>query len=337
MRPNRHLLSIAPMMEWTDRHCRYFHRLLAPDAFLYTEMIATGAINRGDAARHLAFDPSEHPVALQLGGAAPKELAQAAAAGAAYGYDEINLNCGCPSDRVQAARFGACLMGEAALVADIVRAMRDAQPRPVTVKHRIGIDPGSSSGASALQSYEFVRDFVGTVAEAGCTLFVVHARIAILKGLSPKENREVPPLRYEIAQRLKRDFPDFTFVLNGGLTDLATVERELAAGLDGAMIGRAAYHTPFFLAELEQAMFGRALPDRHELIERFLPYVEARRSEGVFLSAMTRHVLGLFQGMPGARAFRRMLSEEAHKPGAGPELLRRAASLVRTDEAAQAA
>jgi tRNA-dihydrouridine synthase A len=324
-----HRLSVAPMMEWTDRHCRYFHRLLAPDAFLYTEMIATGAINRGDAARHLAFDGSEHPVALQLGGSDPAQLAQAAAAGAAFGYDEINLNCGCPSDRVQAARFGACLMGEAALVADVVRAMRDAQPKPVTVKHRIGIDDQDS--------YEFVRDFVGTVADAGCRLFVVHARIAILSGLSPKENREVPPLRYEIAQRLKRDFPHFTIVLNGGLTDIDTVQRELGLGLDGAMIGRAAYQTPYFLAELEQAMFNRPLPDRHEILERFLPYVEARRSEGVFLSAMTRHVLGLFQGLPGARAFRRLLSEQAHKPGAGPELLRRAASLVRTDEAARAA
>jgi tRNA-dihydrouridine synthase A len=332
-----HKLSIAPMMEWTDRHCRYFHRLIAPDAFLYTEMIATGAINRGDAARHLAFDKAEHPVALQLGGAAPKELALAAAAGAAFGYDEINLNCGCPSDRVQAARFGACLMGEAALVADIVRAMRDAQPKPVTVKHRIGIDPGSKSGAGPSQSYEFVRDFVGTVADAGCSLFVVHARIAILSGLSPKENREVPPLRYEIAHRLKQDFPDFTIVLNGGLTDVETVRRELGNGLDGAMIGRAAYHTPYVLAELEHALFDRPLPDRHEIIERFLPYVEARRSEDVYLSAMTRHVLGLFQGLPGARAFRRMLSEEAHKPGAGPELLRRAASLVRTDMAARAA
>jgi tRNA-dihydrouridine synthase A len=324
-----HKLSIAPMMEWTDRHCRYFHRLLAPDAFLYTEMIATGAINRGDAARHLAFDTSEHPVALQLGGADPKQLALAAAAGAAFGYDEINLNCGCPSDRVQAARFGACLMGEAALVADIVRAMRDAQPKPVTVKHRIGIDDRDS--------YEFVRDFVGTVAEAGCTLFVVHARIAILSGLSPKENREVPPLRYEIAHRLKRDFPDFTIVLNGGLTEVETVQRELAAGLDGAMIGRAAYHTPYVLAELERALFGRPLPDRHDIIEQFLPYVEEQRSRDVYLSAMTRHVLGLFQGLPGARAFRRMLSEEAHKPGAGPDLLRRAASLVRTDMAARAA
>jgi tRNA-dihydrouridine synthase A len=317
------------MMEWTDRHCRYFHRLIAPDALLYTEMIATGAINRGDAARHLAFDTSEHPVALQLGGADPKELAKAAAAGAAFGYDEINLNCGCPSDRVQAARFGACLMGEASLVADIVRAMRDAQDKPVTVKHRIGIDDKDS--------YEFVRDFVGTVAEAGCTTFIVHARIAILSGLSPKENREVPPLRYEIAQRLKRDFPDFTFVLNGGLTEVATVQRELAAGMDGAMIGRAAYHTPYFLAELEQALFDRPLPDRHAIIERFLPYVEEQRRRDVYLSAMTRHVLGLFQGLPGARAFRRMLSEEAHKPGAGPELLRRAASLVRTDVSARAA
>jgi tRNA-dihydrouridine synthase A len=324
-----HRLSVAPMMDWTDRHCRYFHRILAPDALLYTEMIATGAINRGDAARHLAYDASEHPVALQLGGSGPTELARAAAAGAAFGYDEINLNCGCPSDRVQAARFGACLMGEAALVADIVRAMRDAQDKPVTVKHRIGIDQH--------ESYEFVRDFVGTVAEAGCDTFIVHARIAILAGLSPKENREVPPLRYEIAQQLKRDFPAFTIVLNGGLTDIDTVQRELAKGLDGAMIGRAAYQTPWFLAELEQAMFGRALPDRHDVVERFLPYVEARRREGVPLLAMTRHILGLFQGLPGARAFRRLLSEDAHKPGAGPELLRRAASLVRTDLAARAA
>ena len=240
-------LSVAPMLDWTDRHCRYFHRLLTRRARLYTEMVTTGALLHGDVPRHLDFDASEHPVALQLGGSEPAELAQAAKLGLQWGYDEINLNCGCPSERVQRGSFGACLMAEPKLVADCVKAMVDAVDVPVTVKHRIGIDK--------VESYDFVRDFVGTVAEAGCGVFIVHARNAWLKGLSPKENREIPPLRYELVHRLKQEFPGLVIAVNGGLTTDDAVENELRA-VDGVMVGREAYHHPWWLARWDERFYG---------------------------------------------------------------------------------
>ncbi|MDR0246893.1 MAG: tRNA dihydrouridine(20/20a) synthase DusA [Burkholderiales bacterium] len=294
---------VAPMLDWTDRHCRYFHRLLSPHVRLYTEMVTAPALYYGDATKHLDFDAAEHPLALQLGGSDPAMLAHAARLGARWGYDEINLNCGCPSERVQSGSFGACLMKEPALVADCVRAMREAVSIPVTVKHRIGVD--------AIEDYGFVRDFVGAVHEAGCEVFIVHARNAILSGLSPKDNREIPPLRYETVHRLKRDFPQCTIVLNGGLTDWPTIEAQLATGIDGVMVGRWAYHQPYCLAEAEARLFGRdaPLPTRRALIEAMIPYVKDRLREGIALCAITRHILGLYHGQPRARLFRQWLSE----------------------------
>jgi tRNA-dihydrouridine synthase A len=308
-------ISIAPMMDWTDQHCRYFLRLLSPSALLYTEMVTAQAIRHGDRERLLGFDPAEHPVALQLGGSEPEVLAEAARAGADYGYDEINLNVGCPSDRVQSGRFGACLMAEPALVRDCVAAMRAAVELPVTVKSRIGIDEH--------EDYGFLRDFVGTVAESGCDTFVVHARKAILQGLSPKENREVPPLRYEFVYRLKQEFPHLTVVLNGGVRDLEAVRAHLAQ-VDGVMIGREAYHNPYFLAQLEEALNGIEPPPREEIMARFTDYMAGQLNRGVRLSAMTRHVLGLYLGRPGARRWRRQLAEGACRPGAGLEVVRAA-------------
>ncbi|MCL2296882.1 MAG: tRNA dihydrouridine(20/20a) synthase DusA [Proteobacteria bacterium] len=294
---------VAPMLDWTDRHCRYFHRLLSPHARLYTEMVTAAALYYGDAARHLDFDAAEHPLALQLGGSDPAMLAHAARLGARWGYDEINLNCGCPSERVQSGSFGACLMKEPALVADCVRAMREAVSIPVTVKHRIGVD--------AIEDYGFVRDFVGAVHEAGCDVFIVHARNAILSGLSPKENREIPPLRYETAHQLKRDFPQCTIVLNGGLADWPTIEAQLTTGIDGLMVGRWAYHQPYCLAEAEAQLFGcnAPLPTRRAIIEAMIPYIENQLRQGVALRAITRHLLGLYHGQPGARLFRQWLSD----------------------------
>jgi tRNA-dihydrouridine synthase A len=267
MTRHSHTFCTAPMMDWTDRHCRYFFRLLSRRARLYTEMITAPALIHGDVPHHLDFDPSEHPVALQLGGSDPAQLAHAARLGERWGYDEINLNCGCPSERVQTGSFGACLMAEPALVADCVRAMRDAVQVPVTVKHRIGLDAG--------EDYGFVRDFVGCVASAGCGVFIVHARNAVLKGLSPKENREVPPLRYEFVHRLKRDFPRLVFVLNGGVSDFATMERELAH-VDGVMLGRAAYHDPWLLADVDRRLYGDppAVSARADVVEALIPYAE---------------------------------------------------------------
>jgi tRNA-dihydrouridine synthase A len=308
-------ISIAPMMDWTDRHCRYFLRLLSPSALLYTEMVTAQAIRHGDRERLLGFDPFEQPVALQLGGSEPEVLAEAARAGSDYGYDEINLNVGCPSDRVQSGRFGACLMAEPALVRDCVAAMRAAVELPVTVKSRIGIDEH--------EDYGFLRDFVGTVAESGCDTFVVHARKAILQGLSPKENREVPPLRYEFVYRLKQEFPHLTVVLNGGVRDLEAVRAHLAQ-VDGVMIGREAYHNPYFLAQLEEALNGAEPPPREEIMARFTDYMAGQLNRGVRLSAMTRHVLGLYLGRPGARRWRRQLAEGACRPGAGLEVVRAA-------------
>jgi tRNA-dihydrouridine synthase A len=312
-------ISIAPMMDWTDRHCRYFLRLLAPHALLYTEMVTAQAILHGDRNRLLGFDPAESPVALQLGGSEPAILATAAQAGANYGYDEINLNVGCPSDRVQSGRFGACLMAEPALVRDCVAAMRAAVDVPVTVKSRIGIDEH--------EDYGFLRDFVGTVAETGCSTFIVHARKAILAGLTPKENREVPPLRYEYVYRLKAEFPGLSIVLNGGVRDLEAVRAHLAQ-VDGVMIGREAYHNPYFLAEIERELHGVELPTREAVMAAYLEYVEARLKEGVRLPNMTRHVLGLYLGRPGARSWRRQLSEGACARGAGVEVIREAMRLV---------
>ena len=313
-------LSVAPMMDWTDRHCRFFLRLIAPHALLYTEMIPTGAILRGDTHRFLQFSPEEHPLALQLGGADPQDLAAAARIGADYGYDEINLNCGCPSDRVQAARFGACLMAEPELVGDCVAAMRAACGLPVTVKTRIGIDEQDD--------YAFLARFVETVTKAGCDTFVIHARKAWLSGLSPKENREIPPLRYETVHRLKRDFPGHTIIVNGGIATAHDVAAQLAQA-DGVMIGREAYQNPYFLAAVEEQVFGAAArPSRHEILDGYEPYVQRQLAAGVPLKTMTRHILGLFQGLPGARAWRRHLSERAHVPGAGFETVRQAAAFV---------
>jgi len=312
-------LSVAPMMDWTDTHCRVFHRVLAPHARLYTEMVHANAVIHGDRGKLLALDPVEHPVALQLGGSEPELLARAARIGQERGFDEINLNVGCPSDRVQAGRFGACLMREPQLVADSVAAMIDACSVPVTVKCRLGVDDD--------EHYEVFEAFVDRVAAAGCSLFVVHARNAWLKGLSPKENREVPPLRYDWAYRLKRERPRLQVVVNGGIGSLEAA-REHLAHADGAMLGRAAYHTPYLLHQLDVAMFGGASRSRGELLRAFRPHVEAWLAQGVALKHVTRHILGLFHGERGGRAFRQVLSEGAHRPGADWSLVERAIALT---------
>jgi tRNA-dihydrouridine synthase A len=309
------------MMDWTDRHCRYFHRRLTTHARLYTEMITAPALEHGDVPRHLDFDPSEQPVALQIGGSDPSSLAHAAKLGERWGYDEVNLNCGCPSERVQTGSFGACLMAEPALVARCVAAMREAVAIPVTVKHRIGLD--------AANDYGFVRDFVGTVAQAGCATFIVHARNAVLKGLSPKENREVPPLRYEVVHRLKRDFPQATIVLNGGLADWRAIEAELEH-VDGVMLGRTAYHEPFFLAQVDARLFGDASTSRTRagVVEAMLPYVERQVARGTPLRSIVRHMLGLYHGQSGGRRYRQILSDARRLKDAGPALLREALAEV---------
>lgn len=309
------------MMDWTDRHCRYFMRLMSKRARLYTEMITAPALTHGDVARHLEFHPAEHPVALQLGGSDPAQLAHAARLGFDYGYDEINLNCGCPSERVQTGSFGACLMAEPRLVATCVRAMRDAVDVPVTVKHRLGLDD--------IDDYAFVRDFVGCVADAGCDVFIVHARNAVLKGLSPKENREIPPLRYEVARQLKRDFPALTIVLNGGLVDWTSIEREFD-GVDGVMLGRAAYHDPYLLADVDRRVFGDTTlpPTRADVIDAMIDYTEAELSRGTSLRAIARHVLGLYHGVRGGRQFRQTLSDAARLAAADSSLLRDAQPLA---------
>jgi len=295
------------MMDWTDRHCRYFHRLLAPHARLYTEMVTTGAVLHGDRERLLGFDAAEHPVALQLGGHEPLELAAAARIGADCGYDEINLNVGCPSDRVQSGRFGACLMREPALVGDCVVAMRDAVSIPVTVKCRIGVDEQDE--------YADLQRFVEAQLRAGLEVLIVHARKAWLHGLSPKENREIPPLIYARVYQLKRDFPQLTVIVNGGITDADAVRAHLRE-VDGVMLGRAAYHDPFVLARVEHALYGTPLPERTEILLRMRPYVDAQLARGQALQHIARHVLGLFLGEPGARAFRRHLSENMHRAAA---------------------
>ena len=301
------------MMDWTDRHCRYFLRLLSPSVMLYTEMVTAAAIHHGDYESILAYDESEHPVALQVGGSDPVLMAEAAERGAGFGYDEININVGCPSDRVQSGQFGACLMATPGRVADCLLAMQHAVDVPVTVKTRIGIDDRDS--------YEFLQRFVDTLAAAGCRRFIVHARVAILEGLSPKENRSVPPLRYERVYRLKRDYPDLDIVLNGGISSVDQVDESLAH-VDGVMIGRQAYHDPYLLARLESHFHpDRTAPLRHAVVERMLPYIERELAAGERLGRITRHMLGLFTGEPGARAWRRHLSENSFKDGAGTEVL----------------
>jgi tRNA-dihydrouridine synthase A len=317
-----HRLCVAPMMDWTDRHCRYFLRLIARHARLYTEMIPTGAILHGDAARFLRFDPAEHPVALQLGGADPDDLARCAELAARLGYDEINLNVGCPSGRVQSARFGACLMAEPELVARCVASMAAAAEVPVTVKTRIGIDDRDS--------YGFLLRLVEAVAAVGCGTLILHARKAILAGLNPKENREIPPLRYDVAHRVKRDFPALRIVVNGGIRTLAQAQDQLAQ-VDGVMIGREAYQNPYCLAAWQRALLGTAepIPSREEVVRRLLPYVGRELAEGTPLRAITRHLMGLFNGLPGARAWRRHLSEAAHRPDAGAEVILEAMARIR--------
>ncbi|QLQ01151.1 MAG: tRNA dihydrouridine(20/20a) synthase DusA [Burkholderiaceae bacterium] len=301
-------LSVAPMLDWTDRHCRYFHRLLTRHTRLYTEMVTTGALMHGSHRRHLRFHPEEHPVALQLGGSEPAELAAAARLGQDWGYDEINLNCGCPSERVQRGAFGARLMAEPALVAEGVKAMVDAVSIPVTVKHRIGID--------RIESYDFVRDFVGQVSEAGCRVFIVHARNAWLQGLSPKENREVPPLRYEAVYRLKRDFPALTIVLNGGVTTNDQIAAHLAQ-VDGVMVGREAYHNPWLLSTWDEAFFGDApFPRSREEVEAaMVAYMEREAQDDACpWYPIARHILGLRHGLRGARRWRQIWSDHRLKP-----------------------
>ena len=295
------------MMDWTDRHCRYFHRLLSRHTLLYTEMVTTGALVHGDVPRHLDFHAEEHPVAMQLGGSDPADLAHSAKLGQQWGYDEINLNCGCPSERVQRGAFGACLMAEPQLVADCVKAMVDVVDVPVTVKHRIGIDK--------TESYDFVRDFVGTVSEAGCGVFIVHARNAWLKGLSPKENREIPPLRYELAHQLKRDFPHLTIAINGGITSHVQIAEQLQQ-VDGVMVGREAYHNPWVMASWDEAFFGAAPSGltREEVEAQMCDYmVRQAAAWGTSWSSVARHMLGLRNGLPGARKWRQVWSDHRLK------------------------
>ncbi|WP_395672913.1 tRNA dihydrouridine(20/20a) synthase DusA [Phenylobacterium sp.] len=315
-----HRLSVAPMMDWTDRHCRALHRTLSRRALLYTEMVTTGAVLHGDRGRLLGFDQVEHPVALQLGGSDPKDLAEAARIGEAEGYDEINLNVGCPSDRVQSGRFGACLMREPELVAECMAAIGAAVKVPATVKCRIGVDEQEPE--------EALFRLVDLCAGAGVSLFVVHARKAWLKGLSPKENRDIPPLDYPLVRRLKRERPELTIVINGGVADLDEAQAHLAE-VDGVMLGRAAYHTPDLLGEVDARIFGDARRvDAFEAVELYRPYVAAQLAKGTHLAAMTRHMLGLFSGVPGARAWRRILTVEGVKAGAGLEVIDKALAAV---------
>jgi len=301
------------MMDWTDRHCRYFMRLLSPGVFLYTEMVTANALHFGDAESLLRYDDSEHPIAVQLGGSDPLLMAEAAARAAAAGYDEVNINVGCPSDRVQSGQFGACLMAQPDVVAECYSAMQSNIDIPVTVKTRIGIDDHDSD--------EFLAQFVDTLSAAGCRKFIVHARIAILDGLSPKENRTVPPLNYERVYRLKDANPDLDIVLNGGISEITHVE-DVLRHVDGVMIGRQAYHHPYFLAELEHHMNSQVpLPNRRDVVEQMLPYIERELEQGERLGRITRHMVGLFAGIPGARSWRRYISEHAFRDGASAEVL----------------
>jgi tRNA-dihydrouridine synthase A len=333
MTPEREVMSpwrmcVAPMMDWTDRHCRVLHRLIAPRARLYTEMVTTGALLHGDVPRHLDFDAREHPVALQLGGSDPTDLAACARLAQRWGYDEVNLNCGCPSVRVQRGSFGACLMAEPKLVRDCVAAMREAVPMPVTVKHRIGLD--------RVEDYAFVRDFVGTVGEGGCEVFVVHARNAWLDGLSPKRNREVPPLRHDTVAHLKRDFPRYTFVSNGGLATREHLEREWAR-VDGVMIGRAAYHDPWLLHEWDRCAFGgpqQPALTRDDVEQQMVRYMDERAAtDGTPWTAIARHMMGLRLGQPGARRWRQVWSDHRLRGCSPHEVSARARAVLRPEAA----
>jgi tRNA-dihydrouridine synthase A len=313
--------TLAPMMEWSTSDCRTFWRLLTKKAVLYSEMVTTGALLHGDKARFLDYNACEHPLALQLGGSNPRDLAECSKIAEDWGYDEVNLNCGCPSDRVQNGMIGACLMAEPDLVAECVAAMQTAVKIPVTIKHRIGIDD--------MEDYEGMVKFVSTIAATGCTTFIVHARKAWLKGLSPKENREIPPLQYERVYRLKQEFPHLEIIINGGITTLEQ-SKQLLEHVDGVMVGREAYANPYLLAEVDQAIYGvsRPLISREEVMEGFMDYCREQLSRGTRLNHLTRHILGLYQGLPGARQFRRILSEQAHKPDAGLEVIRRAIEVL---------
>ncbi len=313
--------TLAPMMEWSTSDCRTFWRLLTKKAVLYSEMVTTGALLHGDKARFLDYNACEHPLALQLGGSNPRDLAECSKIAEDWGYDEVNLNCGCPSDKVQNGMIGACLMAEPDLVAECIAAMQNAVKIPVTIKHRIGIDD--------MEDYEGMVKFVSTIAATGCTTFIVHARKAWLKGLSPKENREIPPLQYEKVYRLKQEFPHLEIIINGGITTLEQ-SKQLLEHVDGVMVGREAYANPYLLAEVDQAIYGVSHPpaSREDVMEGFMDYCREQLSRGTRLNHLTRHILGLYQGLPGARQFRRILSEQAHKPDAGLEVIRRAIEVL---------
>jgi tRNA-dihydrouridine synthase A len=316
-----HRFCVAPMLDWTDRHCRFFHRQLTQHAMLYTEMITTGALIYREPGRFLDYNAAEHPVALQLGGSDPKELAHCAKLAEEWGYDEVNLNVGCPSDRVQNGRFGACLMGTPEVVAESVAAMKAATKVPITVKHRIGIDEQDS--------YEELHRFVQLSAEAGCETFIVHARKAWLQGLSPKENRDVPPLKYDVVYQLKQDFPQLNLIINGGITTLDVANEQLEH-VDGVMIGREVYSNPWLLQQVDTDFFNNdaKVTHRSQVIDAMIPYIEEQLSNDIYLSHITRHMLGLYQGLPGARAYRRHLSENATKKGANLQVLLDAVALV---------
>ena len=313
--------SIAPMLDWTDRHERYFLRLISRNVLLYTEMVTTGAILFGNHHRHLHFDSAEHPLALQLGGSDPVDLATCAKIAEDYGYDEVNLNVGCPSDRVQSGSFGACLMATPEVVADGVAAMKSVVSIPVTVKHRIGIDDQDS--------WDELCNFIEVVAQGGCEVFIVHARKAWLKGLSPKENRDIPPLHYDVVHRLKQSYPQYQFVINGGFKILEDCLEQLDY-VDGVMMGREAYHNPYVLKDVDRLFFNddHPIPSRHDIIENLIPYVESQLQQDQRLNSITRHILGLFNGVPGAKAWRRYLSENAHKPDAGVKVLKEALARI---------
>jgi tRNA-dihydrouridine synthase A len=315
-----YLISVAPMMDCTDRHDRYFLRMIAPDVRLYTEMITAQALLHGDAKQLLQFDPAEHPVALQLGGSDPTLLAQCAKMGEASGYDEVNLNVGCPSDRVRSGRFGACLMLDPVLVADCVQAMKSEVNIPVTVKCRLGVDDQDS--------YDVLHHFVQLVAAAGSQVFIIHARKAWLSGLSPKQNREIPPLRYDVVKQIKQDFPGLTIILNGGIKTLSDIDAQLPH-VDGIMIGRAAYSNPYLLAGIQSKYFtNKEILSRHEVIHHMIPYVRKQLENGVKLSNISRHILGIFQGQRGAAAWRRHISQNAHKVGASVDVIEDALAFV---------
>lgn len=320
----KRLFTVAPMLDWTDRHCRFFHRLLTQQAVLYTEMVTTGALIHGDRERYLQFNQAEHSVALQLGGSEPEAMAQCAQYAEQFGYDEVNINVGCPSERVQKGAFGACLMAEPDLIAQNVKVMQVSTSIPVTVKHRIGIDDQ--------EDYAAMRHFVTTVAAAGCKTFIVHARKAWLKGLSPKENREIPPLRYELVYQLKQELPELEIIINGGITTIEQCKAHLQH-VDGVMVGREAYYNPWLLSQVDVELYGTSthFSTRKQVLTAYLEYVEQQLSNGVPLQHLTKPVLGLFQGLVGAKSFRRHISEQAHKKGAGTEVLLKAMDFVRED------